>query len=265
MELTSIASSSEGNSIFVGSKETKLLVDCGISAKRIEKSLDELDTRASELSGILITHEHSDHIKGLGVMLRRYGLPVFATAKTIDAVLDSRYIGKVDKDLFHPIEADHPFQLDDITVEASHVWHDAADPVCYSFYSEGFKASIATDLGDYDEYLVEKIRDSHILFVEANHDVNMLQVGPYPYPLKQRILGSRGHLSNENSGRLLCRILHDGLKHISLGHLSQDNNLPELAYETVRMEISLGENPYRAEDFQIQVARRSELSPVMVI
>ena len=105
--------------------------------------------------------------------------------------------------MFHPIEADHPFQLDDITVEASHVWHDAADPVCYSFCSEGFKASIATDLGDYDEYLVEKIRDSHILFVEANHDVNMLQVGSYPYYLKRRILGDHGHLSNERCAQLI--------------------------------------------------------------
>ena len=255
MELTSIASSSEGNSIFVGSKETRLLVDCGISAKRIEKSLDELDTKASELSGILITHEHSDHIKGLGVMLRRYGLPVFATAKTIDAVLDSRYIGKVDKDLFHPIEADHPFQLDDITVEASHVWHDAADPVCYSFYSEGFKASIATDLGDYDEYLVEKIRDSHILFVEANHDVNMLQVGSYPYYLKRRILGDHGHLSNERCAQLIEDTVTEKTKKVYLGHLSKENNFAELAYETVKVALT-------KPDFLMEVAKRDSISSI---
>ena len=116
--------------------------------------------------------------------------------------------------------------------------------------------AVCTDLGVYNDYTVECLKGLDAILLEANHDVNMLQVGPYPYPLKQMILDSRGHLSNEKAGRL---------KHISLGHLSQDNNLPELAYETVRMEISLGENPYRAEDFQIQVARRSELSPVMEI
>ena len=103
------------------------------------------------------------------------------------------------------------------------------------------------------------------LLIEANHDVNMLQVGPYPYYLKQRILGDRGHLSNENSGKLLSRILHDNLKTIILGHLSKENNLPELAYEAVRMEITLGDNPYNANDFRLQVANRSEVSPVIHI
>ena len=103
------------------------------------------------------------------------------------------------------------------------------------------------------------------LLLEANHDVNMLQVGPYPYYLKQRILGDRGHLSNENTGRLLCRILHDGLKTVLLGHLSKENNLPELAYESVRMEINMGDNPYKAGDFDIQVARRSEVTPAVIV
>mgnify|MGYP000373279579 FL=1 len=103
------------------------------------------------------------------------------------------------------------------------------------------------------------------LLLEANHDINMLQVGPYPYYLKQRILGDRGHLSNENSGRLLCRILHDNLKAVLLGHLSKENNLPELAYESVRMEINMGDAPYQAGDFNIQVARRSEVTPAIVV
>ena len=255
MRMVSIASGSSGNCIYIGSDSTHLLVDAGISNKRIQQGLNEIGLTGNDVNGILITHEHSDHIKGLGVMLRRYGLPVFATAKTIDAVLDSRYIGKVDKDLFHPIEADHPFQLDDITVEASHVWHDAADPVCYSFYSEGFKASIATDLGDYDEYLVEKIRDSHILFVEANHDVNMLQVGSYPYYLKRRILGDHGHLSNERCAQLIEDTVTEKTQKVYLGHLSKENNFAELAYETVKVALT-------EPDFLMEVAKRDCISSI---
>ena len=158
MKLSSLASSSEGNCIYVGTKKTNVLVDCGVSAKRIENSLSELDLTVPEFDGILITHEHTDHIKGLGVIARRYGLPIFATGKTIDAIFDYKNLGKVDKSLFHSIEADKPFEIGDMKVNASHIWHDAADPVCYSFYSEeGAKASIATDLGDYDEYLVEPL------------------------------------------------------------------------------------------------------------
>ena len=122
----------------------------------MRNSLSELDLTVPEFDGILITHEHTDHIKGLGVIARRYGLPIFATGKTIDAIFDYKNLGKVDKSLFHSIEADKPFEIGDMKVNASHIWHDAADPVCYSFYSEeGAKASIATDLGDYDEYLVD--------------------------------------------------------------------------------------------------------------
>ena len=255
LTLTTLASGSSGNCTLVSDGTTHILVDAGISARRITTALKGLGIDPGSLSGVLVTHEHSDHIKGLGVMLRRYGLPVFATAKTIDAVLDSRYIGKVDKDLFHPIEADHPFQLDDITVEASHVWHDAADPVCYSFCSEGFKASIATDLGDYDEYLVEKIRDSHILFVEANHDVNMLQVGSYPYYLKRRILGDHGHLSNERCAQLIEDTVTEKTQKVYLGHLSKENNFAELAYETVKVAL---EKP----DFLMEVAKRDCISSI---
>lgn len=136
MKLSSLASSSEGNCIYVGTKKTNVLVDCGVSAKRIENSLSELDLTVPEFDGILITHEHTDHIKGLGVIARRYGLPIFATGKTIDAIFDYKNLGKVNKSLFHSIEADKPFEIGDMKVNASHIWHDAADPVCYSFYSD---------------------------------------------------------------------------------------------------------------------------------
>ena len=143
--------------------------------------------------------------------------------------------------------------------------HDAAQPVAYRIAYGSKRIAICTDLGVFNDYTVECLKGLDALLLEANHDVNMLQVGSYPYRLKQRILSDKGHLSNENTGRLLCRILHDNLKAVILGHLSKENNLPELAFESVRMEINMGENPYKAGDFDIQVAKRSEVTPAVVL
>ena len=135
----------------------------------------------------------------------------------------------------------------------------------YRFKSDNKQVAIATDLGTYNDYTVECLKGMDAILIEANHDVHMLQVGPYPYPLKRRILGDRGHLSNELSGQLLSSILHDNLQAVILGHLSKENNLPELAYETVRLEINMADNPYKADDFPICVARRSSPSAFIQI
>lgn len=262
MKLTSIASGSSGNCIFVGSDEGKVLVDAGISAKRIEQGLKELGELAADLEGILITHEHIDHIGGLGVLMRRYKLPVFATAGTIDSMRASGKLGEVDKSLFYAVKADQPFQLGGLIIEPSTIWHDAKDPVCYSFYQNGTKASVATDLGNFDEYLVDKLKDSHILFVESNHDVHMLEVGRYPYPLKQRILGRNGHLSNERCGQFISKLMNDNLQHIYLGHLSKDNNYPELAFESVKLELMLHGIDLEQKNISMEVAKRDTLSTV---
>ena len=141
--------------------------------------------------------------------------------------------------------------------------HDAADPVAYLVSDGRHRVGVVTDLGYYDADIVSHMEGLDALLLEANHDIHMLQVGAYPYPLKQRILGERGHLSNETSGQLLGQILHDGMQHILLGHLSKENNYDELAYETVRLEISLGDNPYRGNDFPIEVAKRDRPSSLI--
>ena len=248
MELCSIASGSSGNCICVGSDENHVLIDAGISGKRIENGLNSIDLKTEEMQGVLVTHEHIDHISGLGVIARRYGLSIYATQGTIDAILNTKSVGK--------IEPDQPFEIGDLLIEPISISHDAADPVAYKIKNEEKTAAVVTDLGTYDENMIDKIKNLDVLLLEANHDVHMLQVGSYPYPLKQRILGKKGHLSNELSGQLLGEVLHDHFNTVILGHLSKENNYAELAYETVRLEVTMGENPYKGDDFPMYVAKR---------
>lgn len=261
MRLCSLYSGSSGNSIYVGSDTTHILVDIGMSAKKITEALHQLSLKPEDIDGILITHEHSDHIAGLGVFLRRFGISVYGTAKTLEAVLNYSNLGKVDTSLFHSISPEESFKVQDLWVKPISTWHDAADPVCYTVTDGTKKVSIATDLGDYDQHIVDALSGADAMLIEANHDIRMLEVGPYPYPLKQRILGKRGHLSNERGGQLVRALLNEHIHGIYLGHLSKENNYPQLALETVKAEL-LG-NAYSNDlrDFNISVASRDGCSP----
>lgn len=257
MKLMSIASGSSGNCVYVGSETTSVLVDAGVSRKRISEGLSSADMEFQDIDAIIITHEHIDHTRALGVISRSCGIPMYATADTCSAIAHMPELGSFDCSLLHPISPDVDFEIGDINIKAHSIWHDAADPVCYTLQADGKKVSIATDMGGFDDYIVHNLLDSDALLVEANHDVRMLQAGPYPYQLKQRILGDRGHLSNESSGKLIYSLLNDHIKAIILGHLSHENNYPALAYETVKTEL-MG-NPYTDDvrDFNLQVAGRS--------
>lgn len=261
LELCAIASGSSGNCICVGSDNTHLLIDAGVSGKRIENGLNEIELKTSEMQGILVTHEHSDHIAGLGVLARRYGIPIFATEKTIAAIKKSSSVGKIDDDLFQVINPGRRFSIGELMIHPIPISHDAADPVAYKVLHEDKKVAVVTDLGNYNQAIVDELQGLDALLLEANHDIKMLQTGIYPYPLKQRILGDRGHLSNERSGQLLSELLHDNFGTVVLGHLSKENNYEELAYEAVRLEVTMGDNPYKAEDFPMYVAKRDTVSP----
>lgn len=263
LELCSIASGSSGNCICVGDDETHVLVDAGISGKKIENGLNSIDLTSRDMQGILITHEHGDHIAGLGVMARRYGLPIYATAGTIDAIKNTSSVGKIDETLFHEILPEETFSIGDLGITPISISHDAADPVAYRIKNGKRSFAVVTDLGTYDEELVGKLQGLDAMLLEANHDLHMLETGIYPYPLKRRIMGDKGHLSNESSGQLLGELLHDGFGTVMLGHLSKENNYEELAYESVRLEITMGDNPYKAEDFPMYVAKRDTASPVI--
>lgn len=265
MRMCSIASGSSGNCIYVGSDSHHLLIDAGISGKRVEAGLQDLELSGKDIDGILLTHEHSDHIKGLGVLARKYGLPIYATPGTAGAVKAMKSLGKIDESLFVEIQADRDFEIGDLKISPFHISHDAADPVAYRIACGEKKMAVATDLGIYTDYTIEHLKGLDVLLLEANHDIHMLQVGAYPYPLKQRISGELGHLSNESAGKLLCQVLHDNMKAVMLGHLSKENNYAELAYETVKLEIALGDTPYHPGDFPLSVAGREERSACIAV
>lgn len=264
MRIMSIASGSSGNCIYIGSDNTHILIDAGISRKRIAEGLKKAEVNLNDISAILVTHEHSDHIGGLGVVSRKDEIPIYASGGTVDGILSSS-LGEIPEGLLHTIKPDEDFVINDMTIHPFRVSHDANEPLAYSVSSGSHKIGVVTDLGKYDDYTISNMTGAEALLIEANHDVRMLQVGSYPYYLKQRILSDKGHLSNEESGRLLGALLNDRLEGIILGHLSRENNYAELAYETVRVEIDMGDNDYRAGDFRIEVASRSEPSDIIEV
>ena len=240
MRLCSIASGSSGNCIYVGHASTHLLIDAGISGKRIEQGLAQIGVDPGSISGILVTHEHSDHIQGIGVLARKYQVPIYGTVETFCAMKKGKVnIGKVDDALLQQVFPEKELFIGEVQVTPFSISHDAANPVAYVLRADGHKIGMATDLGVYTENIMEHLKDAEILYLESNHDVNMLMVGGYPYYLKQRILGAHGHLSNDTAAELLCRLHHKGLQHVLLAHLSKENNYPELAYETVKAELLL--------------------------
>ena len=244
MDYCSIASGSSGNCTFAGTENTSILVDAGIPGRRIEEGLRMLDRKPGELDGILVTHEHIDHIKSIGVLCRKYRLPAYGTRGTLNYILGSSSMGRLDPALFHVIREDEVFRIGDLDVHPFHICHDAAQPVGYRLGDGKSTFAVATDIGSYDEYTVSMLSGLDGLLLEANHDVNMLQVGRYPYMLKRRILGDKGHLSNVSSGQLLSRVLNGHMKGIFLG-LRQDQffirvvNAHELRCSLVGIVLSL--------------------------
>ena len=263
MRFTSIASGSSGNCTYVGSDNTHILVDAGVSKKRIEEGLSQLSLSLEDISAIFVTHEHVDHISAIRTILKKFDIPVYATPGTIMGIRSTDKKNEMAGKQFVPLTIDEAVVVGDMIINPMHISHDALEPCGYRVYCGDKKIGIATDLGCYDDYTVSALSGCDALLLEANHDVRMLQTGPYPYKLKHRILGDKGHLSNEKSGELLCNLLSDKMKGIFLGHLSKENNLPELAYETVRVEIEMGDNPFHGNDFPLIVADRNSLSPIL--
>lgn len=226
-----LASGSTGNAFYIESEKEKFLVDAGLSGKQMDRLFAEVNVDPSQLSGILVTHEHSDHIKGLGIIARKYNLPIYANEKTWKAMEKS--IGKISlnqKFLFGMEEAK---TFGDLDIESFGVSHDAAEPMFYVFRHDGKKVALVTDLGYVSERIKKTVEDANAYIFESNHDVGMLRMGRYPWNVKRRILGDSGHVSNDDCGLALADIISNRTKRIYLAHLSLDNNMKDLARMSV--------------------------------
>ncbi|MEF9952563.1 MAG: MBL fold metallo-hydrolase [Clostridium sp.] len=262
MKFCSLYSGSSGNCLYVGSDKTNILIDAGLSGKRIETAMKSRDINPKEINGIVITHEHSDHIKGAGILSRRYNIPIYANNNTWEAMESS--LGKIAEENIKVFSNCRAFEIGDVTVNPFAVPHDAAEACGYSFIKDSKKITIATDIGYVTETIKENLRDSDLFLIESNHDVNMLKVGPYPYELKRRVLSDRGHLSNENAGKAIIEVLTSKVKNILLGHLSNTNNYPCLAHETVASVLKM-EGVELGGDCTLEVATRDESTKIYTL
>lgn len=228
MQVHVLASGSKGNATFLQFNDTNILVDAGISARRIKQGLDRIGAAVEELDGIVITHEHRDHIAGLTTLAKKYRLPMYSRPATWQsmAIKDTLPL-ECCRDLSDSLD------IGSVKIEPFRISHDAADPVGFNFFADHLKCTVATDLGFVTDSVKKALSLSDILVLEANHDVDMLKEGSYPWPLKQRILSNRGHLSNVDAGWALARLDKKNRTDIFLAHLSQENNRPDIARDTV--------------------------------
>lgn len=235
LRFTVLASGSSGNATVVASDHATVLVDVGLSGKKIEELMAEREVSPKNLDAIFVTHEHSDHIKGLGAFARKYELPIYANEKTWKAM--HQHVGELVDTQRKVMPADSVMELADLRIESYAISHDAAEPVGYCFLSDGAKLSLATDLGYMSDKVMQQLQQSDVLVLESNHDVDMLRMGRYPWNIKRRILGDCGHLSNEAAGEALCGLLNGVTKRVYLAHLSKEHNLMELAKLTVNRAL----------------------------
>lgn len=255
----SLYSGSSGNSLFVETSNTKLLVDAGESSKKIESALNELNVDASQIDGILVTHEHTDHVKGLLSFSKKFNVPIYANRETLDALPDVK--AKIKEENHKIFTIDKKFDIGDLEVVPFSIPHDAVNPCGFNIFYNDKKISIATDIGHMDKKLIKNLEESSFLLLESNYDPNTLKCSKYPYFLKERIAGPNGHLSNCAAGKTISYLLNSGLKSVMLGHLSKESNFPELAYKTVIEEL-YSQN-FDENKIKISVANRCTPSPIL--
>ena len=253
LRFSPLFSGSSGNAIYVGCDDAHLLVDAGMSGTRIIGEMERMGIDPRSLNGILVTHEHADHIKAIGILSRKFDLPVYATEGTWQGMYDK--IGAIAEKNRVIFEPDVDFFIGSIDVTPFSTPHDANQSVGYTFEVDGAKLAIATDLGCIKDSWLRHVMGSDAVILESNYDLDMLNAGPYPYDLKKRIRSRRGHLSNDDAGAVAVELARNGTKQVILGHLSKENNFPELAMRSCELSLQMaGLIPH--EDIQLYIARR---------
>jgi len=229
-----LASGSRGNAIYITDGQSSILMDAGLSGVEIQRRMAARDLDPQQLDGIVVSHEHNDHIQAVGILARRFRLPVYISANTYAA--SQKQLGRIDA--IERFNCGTPFLVGSLELHPFSISHDATDPAGFTVTANGTRVGIATDLGIATTMVKTHLQNCVALIIEANHDRTMLAEGPYPWPLKQRIQSRSGHLSNDDTSQLLQEILHDGLTHVILAHLSEQNNTPNKALQAVQQTLA---------------------------
>lgn len=256
----SLFSGSSGNCSLVSSGNVHIIIDCGVSAKALCNAVKELDIDISGINAILITHEHSDHIKGLSVLSRRYQIPVYANIGTLCGIKEET--DKLNEDVLHEFLTGDTLEIDGMSITSFKTSHDSRESAGFRIHTpDDKKIAVATDLGYVSDDVMSHLQNCDLVMIESNHDVGMLQNGRYPYFLKRRILSKTGHLSNDDCAKILPSLVETGTKHFVLAHLSKDNNMPDLALQTSISYLTM-QGIKQDCDYEIETAPRFTRSRV---
>ncbi len=256
LKFCSLYSGSTGNSLLVKNDNTCILVDAGVSGIKIVEALNSINIDISQIQAILVTHEHTDHVKSVGTLSKKYNIPVFANKETWSAMpTESK---KVPLECQKTFTIDNKFNIGSLEILPFSIPHDATNPCGFNIFGSNKKISIATDIGHITPSIFANLQNSSFILLESNYDPDILQYSSYPYTLKKRISGPNGHLPNKEAGDTISKLINSGLKSVMLGHLSKENNFPELAHQTVVEELI--SNHYNENSINLYVASRFEPS-----
>ena len=254
LKACSLSSGSNGNSYFIGTRNTKILIDAGLRGKDIDERLQNIGENIREIEGIFISHEHNDHALGAGVLARKYKIPIYATEGT----WSNMKVGNIPEGCLNAIKQNSETLFGDLSVRSFPIPHDSKEPVAFTLEYKGKKIAIATDIGHMNSYTLNHISGSHLLYLESNHDTEMLMKGPYPWFLKKRVSGPVGHLSNIDAAETLVTMNRAKECIVSLSHLSETNNDPQMAIQTV-LEVLKSKGIL---DIQIDVSLRRTIGKI---
>lgn len=241
LRISMLASGSSGNCTYIETDEKKILVDAGLSGKKIQSLIEKIDRRLEDIDALFVTHEHKDHIHGVGVLSRKYNIPIYANRKTWLAM--ENHIGAIPIENRCYIEPEEMMSLGNIDILSYNVSHDAAQPQFYAFQKGNKQFVMLTDTGYVSQRLKSQLKNATAYLIESNHEIEMLRYGQYPWSLKQRILGDKGHLSNEAGALAMSEMIGSNTKEVFLGHLSKDNNTKDLAMASMHNLLTLKDMP----------------------